>query len=101
MEFKKPIIKLTDWSERTILESVCGNYFVTCTVNLLGGEDAYSDRYIAEHRVDGKCLWFSRHRKESAAIKAAEKRARLVKRGLKKSRQRRTRTDLVIKRKKT
>jgi len=101
LTWKKPRIELTQITERTILESECGSYFVTGAVSLLGGEDAYSDRYIAEQRVDGKCVWFSRHRTELAAKKSADKRARMVKRGLPKTRKRRTRTDLIIKRKKT
>lgn len=101
IEWLLPTVELTEITERTILESTCGKYFVTCSVYLNGGMDAYSDRYIAEHREDNKCLWFSRHRTERAAIKAAEKRSRAVERGLPKSRKRRTRKDLVIKRKKT
>lgn len=100
MKFKPPKIILTDISERTIHESECGFYFVTCSVSLLAGEEGYSDRYIAEHREDGKVLWFSKHRTNRAAVKNLEKRARAVARGLKKTRKRHTRTDLVIKRKK-
>lgn len=101
LTWKDPEIHLTEHTERTILNSECGEYRVTCSVYLDGGENAYSDRCIAEHRVDGRVQWFSRHRKEKAAIAAANKRFRAVKRGLPKRRQRRTRTDLVIKRKKT
>ena len=98
MIWKKPRIELTEITERTIIESECGRFLVTCCVYLTGPE-GYSDRYIAEHREDGKVLWFARHRTQSAAIKNAEKRERAYKRGLKKSRVRRTRTDLKIKRK--
>ena len=87
---------MTEITERTIIESECGRYRVTGSVYLLG---EYSDRYIAEQRGDNGILWFSRHRTERAAIKAAEKRERAVKRGLKKTRKRRTRTDLTIRRK--
>lgn len=100
MKFKEPYFQLTDLTERTIKASECGKYFVTCCVYLTGLE-GYSDRYIAEHRDEGKVLWFSRHRTERAAVKAVEKRARAVKRGLPKTRKRRTRKDLVIKRKKS
>lgn len=101
IEWNEPYFKLTDFTERTIQESQCGRYFITCCVYLTGLE-GYSDRYIAEHRdYDGKVLWFSRHRKYSAALKAVEKRARAVKRGLPKTRKRRTRSDLTIKRKKS
>ena len=87
-------------SWRTITESVCGAYYVTGCVNKLGGSDPYSDRYIAEHRVEGRCMWFSRHRTERAAFKAIEKRVRAVKRGLKKPRVARTKREMRITRKK-
>lgn len=99
MNWKEPYYKLTDITERTIHESECGKYFVTLCVYLSGGLESYSDRYIAEHREDGKVLWFKRHRTEKAAKLAAEKRSRAVKRGLTKTRKRHTRTDLTIKRK--
>lgn len=88
-----------DCCYRTITESVCGTFFVTACVSKLGEMNAYSDRYIAEQRVDGNCIWFSRHRTESAAFKEVMKRTRTYKR-LKASRKRITRTDLTIKRKK-
>ena len=91
----------TDCCWRTITESVCGAYYVTGCVSKLGEADAYSDRYIAEHRVEGRCVWFSRHRTESAAFKAVAKRVRAVKRGLKKSRVARTKSEMKIVRKKS
>lgn len=86
---------------RTITESVCGAYYVTGSVSKLGEVNAYSDRYIAEHRVEGQCCWFSRHRTERAAFAAVAKRVRAVKRGLKKARVSRTKRDMIlVKRKK-
>lgn len=90
---------LCSW--RTVTESVCGAYYVTGCVSKLGSSDAYSDRYIAEHRIEGQCCWFSRHRTESAAFKAVEKRVRAVRRGLKKPRVARTKSEMKIIRKKT
>lgn len=90
----------TECSWRTVTESVCGAYYVTGCVSKLGKTDQYSDRYIAEHRVEGNCVWFSRHRTERAAFKAVEKRKRAVKRGLKKPRVARTKREMIIKRKK-
>lgn len=98
--WKKDRYDETRCSYRTITESLCGRYYVTGITSKLGGTQAYSDRYIAEHREEGFCLWFSRHRTERAAFAAAEKRARAVARGLKKKRVARTRRDIEIKRKK-
>jgi hypothetical protein len=90
----------TDCSFRTITKSVCGQYIVTGTASKLGGVNSYSDRYVAEHRSERGVLWFSLHRSERAAFKAIEKRKRAVKRGLKKPRVARTKSEMKIVRKK-
>lgn len=82
----------TELSYTTVVLSKCGNYRVTCNVSKF----ELSDRYIGEQREDGKAIWMCRNRTEAACRKAVEKRAREVKRGLKKSRVARTKKEIQI-----
>lgn len=82
----------TELSYTTVTWSICGQYVVTCNVS----KYSLTDRFIGEQRENGHSLWMTRNRTESACFKAVEKRAREVKRGLKKARVARTKKEITI-----
>jgi hypothetical protein len=88
----KDIQSETELSYTTVVWSKCGGYCVTCNVS----KYQLPDRYIGEQRENGYSLWMTRNRTEAACRKAVEKRAREVKRGLKKSRVARTKKEIQI-----
>ena len=94
--WKKPIHAETELSWTTITISVCGQYKVTHQCSKLG----LSDRAVAEQIVEGVVKWFAVHRKEKPAFAAVRRRIREIKRGLKKPRISRTKSEMKIVRKK-
>jgi hypothetical protein len=88
----KDVQSETELSYTTVVLSKCGNYRVTCNVS----KYQLSDRFIGEQRENGKAVWMCRNRTEPACRKAVEKRAREVKRGIKKARIARTKKEIQI-----